>query len=287
MGGILGLAMDQEQAEREFLFTDRDFQFIASLMHDHMGISLPAQKKDMVYARLARRLRKLKLGSFAEYFLLVEQEDSPELENLVNAITTNVTSFFREPHHFEHLAQRVIPQIISSNAQTRRFRLWSAGCSAGMEAYSMAMTLAATIPDLRGWDIKILATDIDTNVIERGKKAEYDEDQLPKIPESYHSKYIEHDAAKGVIRVREPIRELVHFKQLNLHDAWPMKGPFDVVFCRNVVIYFDKPTQRILFDRFADIIRADGWLYIGHSESLNHVTERFELQGNTIYRKVA
>lgn len=271
---------------REFAFTDDDFRRVASRVHAHMGIQLPEQKKDMVYSRLTRRLRALGLNSFAEYLTLVESDESSELENFANAITTNVTAFFREAHHFEHFSETVIPFVQEHNAESRRVRFWSAGCSAGMEAYSMALTLHAMMDRLDEWDVKILATDIDTGVLECGRKAEYDDRQLEKIPADIARGRIFHDAKSGIIRMHPDIQKLVHFKQLNLLEQWPMRGIFDAIFCRNVVIYFDKPTQKMLFDRYADVLRPGGWLYIGHSENLFHVCDRFKLVGNTIYEKV-
>ncbi|MBV8061666.1 MAG: protein-glutamate O-methyltransferase [Alphaproteobacteria bacterium] len=270
--------------DREFIFTDRDFQHVASLIHEQAGIHLPLQKKDMVYARLSRRLRKLGLQKFRDYVAFLRDHPQEELEELINAITTNVTHFFRENHHFDHLANTMVPHLLK-NTESKRVRLWSAGSSQGMEAYSIAMTLHSHLPKT-GWDIKILATDIDTNVLDIGRAAVYEKTQLDNVPRSYTT-YFEDGPEGDTIRVSQEIRRLVHFKTLNLLEHWPMKGQFDAIFCRNVVIYFDKPTQAKLFARYADILKPQGWLYIGHSENLSSISDRFETVGRTIYRKAS
>ncbi len=271
--------------EREFSFSDREFRFLADLANKRTGIVLADHKKDMVYSRLVRRLRALNLKSFAEYCDLMKGlEGDDEIGNLVNAITTNLTSFFREAHHFEHLRDEVLAPLVSS-AKERRLRIWSAGCSAGMESYSIAMTVKSVLKDASGWDAKILATDIDTNMLATGTAGKYAIEQYENIPASYRG-----DVAllkkEERIQMAENLQNMIAFKQLNLLESWPMKGPFDAVFCRNVVIYFDKPTQAKMFNRMADLIKPDGWLYIGHSENLFKVCDRFELVGRTIYKKV-
>jgi chemotaxis protein methyltransferase CheR len=206
-----------------------------------------------------------------------------EMGNLVNAITTNLTSFFREKHHFEHLHDKVLAPLVASG--TKKLRIWSAGCSSGMEPYSIAMTTKSAIKDLKSWDARILATDIDTNMLNTGMEGVYPGDQLENIPAAYRGD-VKADASEARIRMSSDLKGLISFKPLNLLEWWPMKGMFDVVFCRNVVIYFDKPTQAKLFNRMADLIQPGGWLYIGHSENLFKVCDRFELVGRTIYRKV-
>lgn len=277
--------MSGQAKEREFAFTDRDFGDIANLIHDHVGILLPEQKKDMVYARLSRRLRTLGMHRFKDYLAFVGNRDD-ELEHLVNALTTNVTSFFREGHHFSHLVSEVAPYLLHHNHKSKTVRLWSAGCSQGMEAYSMAMSILHGMKEPPGWDIKILATDIDTNVLEVGKRGVYDMAQLMKIPASYVGRYTEKSPDGRGIAMADKLRNIIRFNRLNLHEKWPMKQPFDAIFCRNVVIYFDKPTQHALFNRFADQLKPGGWLYVGHSENLFNVSDRFECVGQTIYRKI-
>ena len=265
--------------EREFAFSDKEFRFLAEIANKRTGIVLAEHKKDMVYSRLVRRLRALKLGSFSEYCELLQSDaGDDEIGNLVNAITTNLTSFFREGHHFEHLREQ-----LASAGKLNRLRIWSAGCSAGMEPYSIAMTVKSAIRDVKSCDARILATDIDTNMLNTGIAGEYASEQYENIPAGYRA-----DVAKKGDRIRmsDELKSLIAFKQLNLLEHWPMQGPFDAVFCRNVVIYFDKPTQAKLFARMADLLKPRGWLYIGHSENLFKVCDRFELLGRTIYRKV-
>ncbi len=275
----------RQKGEREFSFSEREFKFLAGLVSRHTGIQLADGKKDMVYSRLVRRLRALKLQSFAEYCELVQSDvGADEVGNLVNALTTNLTSFFREGHHFEHLHDKVLLPLIASAPKTKRLRIWSAGCSAGMESYSIAMTVKSALKNLSSWDAKILATDIDTNMLVTGKEAKYNADQLDNIPLEYHADVS--NSGDNKIIMSDELREMVSFKQLNLLEKWPMSGHFDVIFCRNVVIYFDKQTQRILFNRMADLIKENGWLYIGHSENLHKVCDRFEPIGHTIYRKI-
>lgn len=269
---------------REFEFSDDDFRFIATLAKERTGIMFPDQKKQMVYSRLTRRLRTLEMQDFGSYLAFLQsKEGASEIENLVNAMTTNVTSFFREAHHFEHVAKVVLPEVMDSGQ--KRLRFWSAGCSMGMEAYSLAATLAANIPNHRQWDIKILATDIDTNVLETGRAGIYPDEQLPKIPDALARQHFVHRPHDESIEVSDVLKNMVTFKQLNLLEPWPIKGPFDAIFCRNVVIYFDKATQRTLFARYHELLKPGGWLYIGHSESLFNVSDAFELKGRTVYRK--
>ncbi|MEQ1705083.1 MAG: protein-glutamate O-methyltransferase [Rickettsiales bacterium] len=272
--------------QREFSFSDREFTFLANLVSDRTGIVLTKNKKNMVYSRLVRRLRALHLSSFAEYCALLQSgAGDVEMGNLVNAITTNLTSFFREKHHFEHLRESVLLPLCSSSEKStqKKLRIWSAACSAGMEPYSIAMIVKSTISDLSGWDARILATDIDTNMLVTGRSGEYSSEQLANIPQPYHADIRKED---NKIIMSDRLREIISFKQLNLLEKWPMSGLFDAVFCRNVVIYFDKPTQKILFNRIADLIKPDGYMYIGHSENLHNVCDRFELLGKTIYRKI-
>jgi len=270
--------------EREFSFSEQEFRTLAELANKRTGIVLAEHKKDMVYSRLVRRLRALKLSSFAQYCELVQGDGGQdEMGNLVNAITTNLTSFFREGHHFEHLRDHVLAPL--AHGKDKRLRIWSAGCSAGMEPYSIAMTVKYAFKNVKAWDARILATDIDTNMLRTGEGGQYASEQFENIPATYHSD-VTQMIKEDRIRMSDDLKSLIAFKPLNLLEFWPMKGPFDAVFCRNVVIYFDKPTQAKLFNRIADLVKPDGWLYIGHSENLFNVCDRFELVGRTIYRKV-
>lgn len=262
-----------------------EFATIARCLQEAAGITLGESKRELVQGRLARRLRALGCPDFPTYLDIVMGPDGDaERQAMINALTTNLTGFFREPHHFEHLAREVLPEIARTRT-SRRLRIWSAGCSSGEEPYSIAMTVHAHLPGLAGWDARILATDIDTNMVETARAGLYDANRTQRIPPQYRARYTEPGRRGAAVSMAGCLRDLLAFKPLNLFDPWPMKGPFDVVFCRNVVIYFDKPTQRRLFDRMADIVAPGGWLFIGHSESLFHVCDRFRHLGRTIYRK--
>jgi chemotaxis protein methyltransferase CheR len=274
-------------AIREFELTDSEFDRLRGLVREYTGISLSDAKRELVYGRLARRLRRLKLTSFAEYCALVEDRPAEEMQELINAITTNLTSFFRENYHFEQLAAEVLPQIERERSGTRRMRLWSAGCSTGEEPYSMAMVMREALAHLLGWDIKLLATDIDSKVVVAAAEGVYGVDRLGSVAAERVRRWFPPIAGRpGYCAASDELKALITFKQLNLFEPWPMKGPFDVIFCRNVVIYFDKDTQRALFDRMADLQEPGGWLFIGHSENLFNVTQRYKLVGRTVYRRV-
>jgi chemotaxis protein methyltransferase CheR len=279
--------MSTQSVEHEFEFTDAEFKRLREIVHARTGIALSEAKRELVYGRLARRLRKLKLESFAEYCQLVEAGESAELQELTNAITTNLTSFFREGYHFEQLAAEALPQIESKRAAARRLRLWSAGCSTGEEPYSLAVVLREAMGRLANWDVKLLATDIDSKVVATAAEGVYAAERFKGVPVERVKKWFPPAAGRpGFSAASAELKSLITFKQLNLLDPWPMKGPFDVIFCRNVVIYFDKATQRRLFDRMADLQEPGGWLFIGHSENLLNVTRRYKLVGRTVYRRV-
>jgi chemotaxis protein methyltransferase CheR len=273
-------------AEKEFELSDAEFKRLRDLVHVRTGIALTDAKREMLYGRLARRLRKLNLASFAKYCDLLEQGGAAELQELTNAITTNLTSFFRESHHFETLAGEAFPQIESTRSVTRRIRLWSAGCSTGEEPYSLAVVMREMLAHLPQWDIKLLATDIDSKVVATAAEGMYAAERFNDVRSERIRCWFPQIAARpGFNAASAELKSLITFKQLNLLDPWPMKGPFDVIFCRNVVIYFDKATQRALFDRMAELQEPGGWLFIGHSESLFNVTRRYELVGRTVYRR--
>jgi chemotaxis protein methyltransferase CheR len=271
---------------REFRFTERDFDRIRILVRRHTGIALSEAKCDLVYNRLAKRLRQLRLESFESYCALLESGDTEELVQLVNAITTNLTAFFREAHHFDYLAEALLPVLMQEKAHSRRLRIWSGGCSSGEEPYSIAMVVQEALP-ASGWDAKILATDVDSNVLATARRGVYSVERVNGISRQRLQRWFRKGTGTntGLVQVVPALQALITFRQLNLMHAWPMRVPFDIVFCRNVVIYFDKGTQRRLFDRFADILDRQGYLFLGHSESLFKVTDRFEPLGQTIYRK--
>jgi len=273
------------EQDREFNFTAKDFKFIRELVAEQTGISLSEAKSHMVYSRLARRLRSLNIPTFAQYCDYLKNDSSDELVHFVNALTTNLTAFFRENHHFEFLAKTLLPSIFATK-QEKRLRIWSAGCSTGEEPYSLAMVVRENMPKTGNWDIKILATDLDSNVVAKASEGVYDESRMNGISAARMKRFFQKSRQSTKVKVKPEIRELITFKQLNLMHAWPMKGPFDFIFCRNVVIYFNKETQKQLFQRYADITVEKGHLFIGHSESLFKVSTQYSLIGNTIYQKI-
>lgn len=269
---------------KEFAMTDADYRFISQAVYQECGIVLSDHKKDMVYSRLARRIRFLKLSSFSQYIQYVENNKSLEFGELINAITTNLTSFFREPHHFDFVKSTIIPELRDIHKLDKRVRVWSAGCSTGMEPYSISMTLLNQFPN--DWDVKILATDLDTNVLQTAKTGIYQSQSLTGVNESLLKQHFLHDRSGEQYKVKPQLQRDITFKQLNLLEGWPMKGPFDVIFCRNVVIYFDTETKTKLFKRYARLLRPNGYLILGHSETMSRDVAEFEAIGRTIYRKV-
>jgi chemotaxis protein methyltransferase CheR len=270
----------------EYVLTDSEFDRLRGIVHRLTGISLADSKREMLYSRLARRLRKLQLASFSEYCALVERGDAGELEELTNAMTTNLTSFFREKYHFEQLAAEALPYVAEHRAESRRVRLWSAGCSTGEEPYSMAIVLREAQRGFANWDVRLLATDIDSKVVQTAAAGVYAADRLKNMEGQRLARWFAPDDQGQHYAVRAELKSLIAFRQLNLLDAWPFKGPFDVIFCRNVTIYFDKDTQRELFERMANVQEPGGWLFVGHSENLQNLTRRYQLVGRTVYRRL-
>lgn len=272
-------------SEKEFNYTDADFLRVKSLVYDFAGIDLNDSKKNLVYNRLAKRIRFLQQDSFGQYLDYVEAQGEAEFIHLINAITTNLTFFFRENHHFEYLAETVIPHLLKTNQSTKKIRIWSAGCSTGEEPYSLAIVLKETVPS--GWDAKVIATDLDTNVVETAMTGVYKMDRLKGVSEARKKQWFlkGKGANEGNVKVKPELQKIIEFGQINLMNEWPLRDAIDVIFCRNVVIYFDKETQAKLFNRYADILPDGGHLFIGHSESLYKVCDRFELLGKTIYQK--
>lgn len=270
--------------DREFPLSQANFTLIKALAYEWTGIKLSDQKENMIYGRLARRLRALQLNSFDDYCALLQTDDEAEKREFINSITTNLTSFFREPHHFEFLKQQLLPGLISRNQSSRKIRIWSAGCSTGEEPHSIAMVVAS-IPELKHWDVKILATDLDSNVLEQASGGVYSLSRFDAFPAVY-KQYVKKSSDADQVKIADNVRALIRFNQLNLLQAWPMKGAFDIIFCRNVVIYFDLETQRKLFNRYADKLVDKGHLFIGHSENLHKISDRFLGLGRTIYEKI-
>ena len=273
---------------REFEFGNEDFEALRQLVKQLTGINLSDQKRELVYGRLARRLRVLHLRTFAEYRDLLASDGGREIGEFCNAITTNLTSFFRESHHFEYLRDQVLQPMVANRTASRRVRIWSAGCSTGEEAYSLAITVIESIPDLRTWDVKILATDLDSDVLAKAQRGIYAAERVrPLGPQRLSRFFAERRGGRegATFEVKPELTSLITFKQLNLMHPLPMKGPLDAIFCRNVVIYFDKDTQRELFSRIAQLQRPGNLLFLGHSESLFKVSESYTPIGKTVYRR--
>jgi chemotaxis protein methyltransferase CheR len=272
---------------REFPFGDEDFTALRTLVKSLTGINLTEQKRELVYGRLARRLRALQLRSFGEYRELLAREDGHEVVQLCNAITTNLTSFFREPHHFDYLRKHLLLPLISRAHPEPRLRIWSAGCSTGEEPYSLAMTVLETLAEPRSWDVRVLATDLDSEVLNFAKAGIYGAERLANLSADRRARFFfERRTDEGpVFEVRPEVRALVTFKQFNLMHPLPMRGPLQAIFCRNVVIYFDKATQRDLFARIASLQRTGHLLFLGHSETLFKVSEAYSLMGKTVYQR--
>jgi chemotaxis protein methyltransferase CheR len=272
----------------DFALSQPEFDRLRELVREHTGIALSDAKRQLVYGRLARRLRALKMDSFGEYIDLIEGGDPAELEEFVNAVTTNLTSFFREPHHFDYLAREALPAMVARGGGTNRMRIWCCAASTGEEPYSIAMVLREAETLLRGWDVKMLATDLDSAVLATGAAGVYAAERFQNMDPKRVARFFDKGtgAQNGKLRARDELRHLITFRQLNLMHEWPLRGPIDAIFCRNVVIYFDKATQRTLFDRMATLQRPGDLLFLGHSESLYRVCDRYELIGRTIYRRL-
>ena len=275
------MAIENSKEGREFHFTDQDFERVRKLIYDHAGIALSPVKRDMVYSRLARRLRATGINNFQEYLIQLEREDDPnEWEAFTNALTTNLTSFFREPHHFPALSEH-----IAKVKGDHPISLWCSASSTGEEPYSMAMTMV----DLFGSytpPVSILATDLDTNVLAKAQSGVYPLERLEKMsPDMVKRFFLKGTGAQaGMARVRPELSKMITFRQLNLLDNnYPIRGPFDAIFCRNVMIYFDKQTQYKILHKFTPLLRPDGLLFVGHSESLYHAADLFKLKGKTVY----
>jgi len=274
------------EKKREFEFTRTDFDVLRKISNQYSGIQVPDDKFDMFYSRLSKRVRMHGLTNFKEYCVYLENNTNEEFTEFINAVTTNLTSFFRENHHFEYLKDEVIPELLLRNKTTKKIRAWSAGCSTGEEPYSLAMTLLENVPP--DWDIKILATDLDTNVLQMAADGIYTSDRV----EGLHKKTLRRWFKKGKNnnankdKLSKECQDIIRFQQTNLMQDWPFKRPFDFIFCRNVLIYFDRDTKEKLAQKYADLLTVGSHLFIGHSESLHQLDTDFKMIGNTIYKKV-
>lgn len=270
---------------KEFLFTERDFKEIAALVYNACGIVLGEHKREMVYSRIARRIRERKLTDFSTYLAYLNSHKDQEFDAFINALTTNLTSFFRESHHFDYLKKQLVPALLVQNKNSRRVRIWSAGCSTGEEPYSLAMALHELFPS--NWDVKILATDLDSNVLKKAHTGVYNAANVNGLDDALLKRWFLKSKDGESYKVKPKLQQLISFKRLNLLQDWPMKGPFDLILCRNVVIYFDKDTKDLLFKRYAKILAPHGHLFLGHSETMGKEHTEFKNLGKTMYQKAA
>jgi len=269
-----------------YILSDSDFNKLREIVYKEAGIKLSDVKKVLVQSRLLKRLRELKIVSFSDYYDYLIANYETEKINFINLITTNKTDFFREKDHFEFMKDVILPDIERKNLS--ELRIWSAGCSSGEEPYTIAMVIKEYFKNKKSPEILILATDIDTQVLEKAKSGLYSEEHISPVEEKYIKSYFFKEVINGEIyyRIRESLKECVYFRRLNLlQEQYPMKRQFDIIFCRNVIIYFDRDSQRKLFDKFYNYLKDDGYLLIGHSENITNVTDKFILHGRTIYRK--
>lgn len=269
--------------------SDADFRQLREFIHAHTGIALSEHKKALVCSRLSKRLRHHGLQHYSGYYALLVKNDpeGTELMAMINSITTNKTDFFREPHHFRFLAEEVFPAYRRNPNRERPLRMWSAASSTGEEAYSLAMTALDAMPSFNEKDIRILATDIDTDVLSRAASGCYTLHQAAQIPEAQLRRYFlrGQGAHQGEVMAKPLLKSLVHFHWLNLQEnPWPMQEKFDVIFCRNVLIYFDKPTQQQLFQRMAGMLKDEAYLMLGHSEAMHGWDKTFRSVGHSIYQ---
>jgi len=273
---------NETSRDREFVFTGADFNRIRKLIYDHAGISLSDAKQDMVYSRLARRLRATGEASFQSYLLRVER-DKVEWETFVNSLTTNLTAFFREAHHFEILAAHM-----KQHQSRKPYRIWCSAASTGEEPYSLAITACEAFGSQTP-PVEIVASDIDTQVLSVGEKGIYPMARIERLSPERIQRYFLKGAGnqQGMVRVRPELQRLIRFQRVNLLEPnWQLKGPFDALFCRNVMIYFDKPTQYGILKRFAPLLAPHGWMFAGHSESFMHAADLFRSRGRTVYERV-
>ena len=281
-GGASGIVVPPRLGglrEREFELTAADFERIRKLIHQHAGIALSPAKQDMVYSRLARRLRACGDTTFAQYLARLER-DRGEWETFVNSLTTNLTSFFREAHHFDILAGH-----LKGIAEKRPLRIWCSAASTGEEPYSLAITACEAFDSLNP-PVQIVASDIDTSVLAHGEAGLYREDRVERLSAERRRRFFTAGTQPGTVSVRPELRRLITFRRINLLDpVWAVQGPLDAIFCRNVMIYFDKPTQHAILKRFVPLLRPEGLLFAGHSESFMHAAELFRSRGRTVYQR--
>jgi len=275
---------------QDIVLSEKDFRKISDLVYEHCGINLHKGKKELVRARLAKRLRLSNFKTFSEYIKhVLADKTGNEFSILIDSLSTNLTSFFREGQHFEFMREKFLPQLLERKRKNRNFRIrgWSAGCSSGEEPYSIAITLLKAVQGQGRWDVKILATDVSKTILETARKGIYDKERVEPIPKLQKNKYLvsHRENKREVFEVSRSLKDVVIFRYLNLMRDWPIKSPLDFIFCRNVMIYFDKPTQQNLIARFWDLLDSGGVLFTGHSESLTGIKHKFNYIQPTIYMK--
>lgn len=277
-------------ASGEYPLTRRDLSEIAAMIYADAGIYLNDTKASLVYSRLSKHIRNLGLKGFREYCALVSSPAGVEARReMLSHLTTNFTRFFRENHHFEHLKSDVLPGLINRARAGGRVRLWSAACSDGQEPYSIALTVLSMVPNIADYDFRILATDIDPKILALARAGIYDETALETVSPAMRKQWFQEadTAGRRKFRIDDRVKKLITFNELNLMAQWPFRGPFDVIFCRNVVIYFDEPTQMKIWSRFAGLLPEGGHLYIGHSERVSgDAKNQFDNIGITTYRYI-
>lgn len=268
--------------------TDALFNKIAAYVYQVCGIHLTERKRELVNTRIGKIIREKKLSGFREYYDLLTSDTSGEaVSELMNAISTNLTSFFRESKHFDYLEKQLLPEFRARAIKSGQLRLraWSAGCSTGAEVYTLGMVILNTLPEILSWNVRFLATDIDTNVMQTGATGVYSKEMVKPVPLNFLAKYFQRSADGARYRVKSILRNLVQYKYLNLIEPFPFKGKFDIIFCRNVMIYFDKATQQGLVDKFSNALNPGGVLFIGHSEGLSGLKHNLNYIKPTIYQK--
>ena len=272
--------------DREFLFTEKDFNYLRKVANEYSGITVSDDKYDMYYARIAKRVRTLGVDDFAGYCKYLKNNHAKEFTNFINSITTNLTSFFRENYHFEYMESHIIPEFKKKYATKKSLRVWCSAASTGEEPYSIAMTLAENF-NMNNWDITFLATDIDSEVLSKARDGVYESQRISNLSKSRKSRWFRKGTGEnsGIVRVEDELRDMISFKRLNLIQEWPLKKKFDLIFCRNVFIYFDGPTKEMILERYYDLLNDDGYLILGHSESIHSMNNDYTTVGHTIYRK--
>ncbi|MCJ7997076.1 protein-glutamate O-methylesterase CheR [Rhizobium cremeum] len=288
VGSSARLSDDEVLASGEYPLTRRDLNEIAAMIYSDAGISLNDSKASLVYSRLSKHIRNLGLSGFRAYCNLVASpEGAAERREMLSHLTTNFTRFFRENHHFDHLRTDVLPDLVNRARAGGRVRIWSAACSDGQEPYSIALTVLSLLPNAADYDFKILATDIDPKILALAKAGCYDETALETVSPAMRKQWFREVDINGrrKFQIDDRVKRLITFNELNLMSQWPFKGQFDVIFCRNVVIYFDEPTQMRIWSRFAGLLPEGGHLYIGHSERVSgEAKNSFDNIGITTYR---